>query len=61
MVVADVVNGVMWQSGLVSDLGMQQNVSVIFLDSYSVINFDRKSNVSRITKHIDFKYTFPVM
>jgi len=47
MAAAETVKEAMWLRGLVNDLGLQQDKTVVFCDSQSACNtFDQKSNVS---------------
>ena len=47
-----------WLRGLVSELGLQQDVLVIFCDSQSVVHLTRKSKYHSRTKHIEIKHHF---
>lgn len=44
MAAAEAVKEAIWLRGLVSDLGLQEDVTTVFCDSQSA--FDQKSNVS---------------
>ena len=47
-----------WLRGLVSELGLQQDVLVIFCDSQSVVHLTRNSKYHSRTKHIEIKHHF---
>ena len=47
-----------WLRGLVSELGFQQDVLVIFCDSQSDVHLTRNSKYHSRTKHIEIKHHF---
>lgn len=47
-----------WLRGLVSELGLQQDVLVIFCDSQSAVHLTRNSKYHSRTKHIEIKHHF---
>ncbi|GLT72015.1 hypothetical protein SLA2020_439880 [Shorea laevis] len=47
-----------WLRGLVSDLGLQQNETIIFCDSLSAIHLTKNQMYHERTKHIDVRYHF---
>ena len=47
-----------WPRGLVSELGLQQDVLVIFCDSQSVVHLTKNNKYHSRTKHIEIKYHF---
>ena len=49
---------VIWLRSLVSELGLQQDVLVIFCDSQSVVHLTRNSKYHSRTKYIEIKHHF---
>jgi len=49
---------VIWLRGLVSELGLQQDVFVIFCDSQSVVHLTRNIKYHSRTKQIEIKHHF---
>ena len=47
-----------WLRGLVSELGLQQDVLVIFCDSQSVVHLTKNNKYHSRTKHIEIKHHF---
>jgi hypothetical protein len=47
-----------WLRGLVGDLGLQRDETVVFCDSQSTINLTKNQMYHERTKHIDVKYHF---
>ena len=47
-----------WLRGLVSELGLRQDVLVIFCDSQSVVHLTRSNKYHLRTKHIEIKHHF---
>jgi len=58
MVAAEAVKEAIWLRGLVSDLGLQQDETVVFCDSQSAIHLTKNQMYHERTKHIDVRYHF---
>ena len=58
MAAAEVVKEAIWLRGLVCDLGLQQDTSVVFCDSQSAIHLTKNTMYHERTKHIDVRYHF---
>jgi hypothetical protein len=58
MAAAEAVKEAIWLRGLVSDLGLQQDDTVVFCDSQSAIHLTKNQMYHERTKHIDVRYHF---
>jgi len=58
MAAAEAVKEAIWLRGLVSDLGLQQDETVVFCDSQSAIHLTKNQMYHERTKHIDVRYHF---
>lgn len=58
MAITESVKEAIWLQGLVSDLGLKQDATVVFCDSQSAIYLTRNSVYHERTKHIDIRYHF---
>jgi len=52
------VKEAIWLRGLVSDLGLIQDVTIVFCDSQSAIHFTKNQMYHERTKHIDVRRHF---
>jgi hypothetical protein len=58
MSAAEAVKEAIWLRGLVNDLGLQQDETVVFCDSQSSIHLTKNQMYHERTKHIDAIYHF---
>ncbi|GJZ50801.1 putative RNA-directed DNA polymerase [Tanacetum coccineum] len=58
MAMAEGIKEAIWLKGLVGDLGMQQDQTVVHCDSQSAIHLSRNQVYHERTKHIDVRYHF---
>lgn len=58
MAAAEAVKEAIWLRGLVSDLGLLQDTSVVYCDSQSAIHLTKNQMYHERTKHIDVRYHF---
>jgi hypothetical protein len=58
MATTEAVKEAIWLRGSVSDLGLQQDETVVFCDSQSVIHLTKNQMYHEKTKHIDVGYHF---
>jgi hypothetical protein len=58
MAAAEAVKEAIWLRGLVSDLGLQQDETIVFCDSQSAIHLTKNQMYHERTKHIDVRYHF---
>jgi hypothetical protein len=58
MAVAEAVKEAIWLRGLISDLGLQQDETIVFCDSQSTIHLTKNQMYHERTKHIDVRYHF---
>ena len=58
MAAIEAVKVAIWLKGLVGDLGLQQDDSVVFCDNQSAIHLTKNPIYHKITKHIDVRYHF---
>jgi hypothetical protein len=58
MVATEAVKEAIWLRGLVSDLGFQQDETVVFCYSQSAIHLTKNQMYHERTIHIDVKYHF---
>jgi len=58
MVAAEAMKEAIWLRGLVSDMGLQQDETVVFCDSQSAIHLTKNQMYHERTKHIDVRYHF---
>jgi hypothetical protein len=55
---AKAVKEAIWLRGLVSDLRLQQDETVVFCDNHSAIHLTKNQMYHERTKHIDVRYHF---
>jgi hypothetical protein len=58
MAAVESVKEAIWLRGLVSDLGLQQNETIIFCDSLSTIHLTKNQMYHERTKQINVRYHF---
>jgi hypothetical protein len=58
MVAVEIVKEAIWLKGLISDLDLQQDETVVFCDSQSAIHLTKNQMYHEMTKHIDVRYHF---
>lgn len=58
MAAAEAVKEAIWLRGLVSDLGLQEDVTTVFCDSQSAIHLTKNRMYHERTKDIDVRYHF---
>jgi hypothetical protein len=61
MAVAKVVKEAIWLRGLVSDLGLQQDETIVFCDSQSAIHLTKNQMYHERTKHIGVVRQLPLL
>jgi hypothetical protein len=58
MAAVETVKEAIWLRGLVSDLDLQQDETVVFCDSQSAIHLTKNQMYHEMTNHIDVRYHF---
>ena len=58
MAATEVVKEAIWLKGLVGDLGLQRDDSVVFCDNQSAIHLTKNPMYHERSKHIAVKYNF---
>jgi hypothetical protein len=58
MAAVETVKEAIWLKGLVSDLDLQQDETVVFCDSQSAIHLTKNQMYYEMTKYIDVRYHF---
>ena len=58
MAATEAVKEAIWLKGLVGDLGLQQDDSVVFCDNQSAIHLTKNPMYHERSKHIAIKYNF---
>ena len=58
MAATEVVKEAIWLKGLVGDLGLQQDDSIVFCDNQSAVHLTKNSMYHERSKHIAVKYNF---
>lgn len=58
MVAIELVKETIWLRGLVSDMGLQQDETIVFYDSQNAIHLIKNQMYHKRTKHIDVRYYF---
>ena len=58
MATTEAVKETIWLKGLVGDLGLQQDDSVVFCDNQSAIHLTKNPMYHERSKHIAVKYNF---
>ena len=58
MAAAKVVKEAIWLRSLVGNLGLEQDITVIYWDSQSAVHLTKNNMYHEITKHINIRYHF---